>query len=316
MQVENGAVSLEGRVAIVTGAGRGLGRAHALDLARHGASVVVNDVGGEGEMAPDADAVVAEIEAAGGTATASHDSVATPAGGRAIVDRALERFGTVDAVVSNAGVLRNANFEDLTTAQLDEVLDTHLRGAFFVLQPAFVVMRDKGYGRIVLTSSSAGVFGMGGLANYAAAKGGLIGLAKALAIEGAEFGIRANAILPVANAPWRGPGAHASRGVGVFADHDVLRPRLEPETVSPLVTYLSSPACTVTGEIFSALAGRFARAFVGLTEGWVADDPFSVTPDEIAARLDQIMRTDGHWIPATIGEEQASVANLLRERPE
>jgi len=312
--VEPSGISLAGRVAIVTGAGRGLGRAHALSLARHGASVIVNDLGGEGEMAPDADAVVAEIEAEGGLAVASYDSVATPQGGKAIVDRALEAFGTVDAVVSNAGVLRNANFEDLTLEQLDEVLDTHLRGAFFVLQPAFVVMRDRGYGRIVLTSSSAGAFGMGGLANYAAAKAGLVGLAKALAIEGGEFGILANAILPYGNAPWRGPGAHASRGVGVFADHDVLRPRMEPGTVSPLVTYLASQACAVTGEAFSALAGRFARAFVGLTEGWLADDPYAVTPDEIAARLDEIMRTGGSWIPATIGEEQASVAEILRGR--
>jgi NAD(P)-dependent dehydrogenase (short-subunit alcohol dehydrogenase family) len=314
--MEHEAVSMEGRVAIVTGAGRGLGRAHAIDLARHGASVVVNDVGGEGEMAPDADAVVAEIVAAGGKAVASRDSVATREGGRAIVARALEAFGTVDAVVSNAGVLRNANFEDLTVEQLDEVLDIHVRGAFFVLQPAFVVMRDRGYGRVVLTGSSAGAFGMGGLANYATAKAGLMGLARALAIEGAEFGIRANTILPYSNSPWRGPAAHASRGVGVFADHDVLRPRLEAETVSPLVTYLASSACTVTGEVFSALAGRFARAFVGLTPGWLADDPYAVGPDDIAARLPEIMQTDGHWIPATIGEEQASVAEVLRARSE
>ena len=312
--MEHEAVTMEGRVAIVTGAGRGLGRAHALDLARHGASVVVNDLGGDGEMAPDADAVVAEIVASGGKAVASHDSVATPEGGRAIVALALDAFGTVDAVVSNAGVLRNANFEDLTVEQLDEVLGTHVRGAFFVLQPAFVVMRDRGYGRIVLTGSSAGAFGMGGLANYATAKAGLMGLAGALAIEGAEFGIRANTILPYANAPWRGPAAHASRGVGVFADHDVLRPRMGPETVSPLVTYLASSACTVTGEVFSALAGRYARAFVGLTAGWLADDPYAVGPDDVAARLDEIRQTDDHWIPATIGEEQASVAEVLRAR--
>lgn len=305
-------VSLAGRVAIVTGAGRGLGRTHALELARLGAGVVVNDVGGEGEMAPDADRVVAEIEAAGGTAVACPHSVATPEGGRAIVDVALERFGTVDAVVSNAGVLRNANFEDLTPAQVDDVLDVHLKGAFWVAQPAFEVMRDKGYGRLVFTSSSAGVFGMGGLANYAAAKAGLVGLCRALAIEGAEFGILANCVLPYGNAPWRGPAAHATRGKSAFADHDVLRPRMEPETVSPLVGYLASEACTVTGECFSALAGRFARAFSGLTQGWLADDPYAVTADDVAARMEQIRSTDGFWIPATIGDEQRAVADRLR----
>jgi NAD(P)-dependent dehydrogenase (short-subunit alcohol dehydrogenase family) len=305
-------ISLDGRVAIVTGAGRGLGRAHALELARLGASVVVNDVGGTGDMAPDANAVVEEICEAGGEAIASHVSIATPDGGRELVAAAVERFGTVDVVVNNAGVLRNANFEDQTPAEIEEVLDVHLKGAFWVTQPAFAIMRDKGYGRIVCTSSSSGVFGMGGLANYAAAKAGLVGLVRALAVEGAEFGILANAILPYANAPWRGPGAHASRGKGVFADHDVLGPRMEPETVAPLVAYLASEACTVTGEVYSALAGRFAMAFTGLTEGWSADDPLAVTADDIRANLAAIRSTDSFWIPVNIGEELRDVADRLR----
>ncbi len=309
--VTTDAISFAGQVAIVTGARRGLGRAHALDLARRGAAVVVNDLGRNGD-APTVDAVVAEIEQAGGTAVASYDSVATAAGGRALVELALERFGTVDAVVNNAGVLRNANFEDLTGEQLDDVINVHLKGAFFVTQPAFEIMRDKGYGRIVLTSSSAGVFGMGGLANYAAAKAGLIGLGRALAVEGAEFSIRTNCILPYGNAPWRGPSAHASRGTGVFADHDVLRPRMEPETVSPLVSYLASRDCSVTGEIFSALAGRFARAFVGLSPGWLADDPSAVAAEDVREHFDQIRSTEGFWVPATLSEEQRSVADVLR----
>ena len=305
-------ISFEGQAAIVTGAGRGLGRAHALDLARRGAAVVVNDHGRDEDGARRADRVTAEIEGFGGTAVASYDSVATPEGGRALVELAVDRFGTVDAVVNNAGVLLNANFEDLTVEQIDEVIAVHLKGAFYVTQPAFVVMRDKGYGRIVLTSSSAGAFGMGGLANYAAAKAGLIGLGKALAVEGAEFGILANCVLPYGNAPWRGPGAHASRGAGVFADHDVLRPRMEPETVSPLVSYLASSECAVTGEVFSALAGRFARAFVGLTPGWTAEDPYSVTAEDIRSQLERIRATESFWIPASIGEEQRSVADGLR----
>lgn len=305
-------ISLAGRAAIVTGAGRGLGRAHALHLARLGARVVVNDVGGTGDMAPDADAVVGEILALGGEAIASTVSIATPDGGREVVAAAVDRFGTVDIVVNNAGVLRNANFEDLTPGEIDEVLDVHLRGAFWVTQPAFEVMRDQGRGRIVCTSSSAAMFGMGGLANYAAAKGGLYGLVRALAVEGAEFDIRANAILPYGNAPWRGASAHASRGKSAFANHDVLGPRLDPAGVAPLVAYLGSDGCAVTGEVYSALAGRYARTFVGLTPGWTADDPYAVTADDIAANLDAIRSTDGFWIPQTIGEEMTQVADRLR----
>jgi NAD(P)-dependent dehydrogenase (short-subunit alcohol dehydrogenase family) len=305
-------ISLAGRVAIVTGAGRGLGRAHALHLGRLGARVVVNDVGGSGEMAPDADAVVDEIVAAGGEAVASYTSIATPAGGREVVDAALDRFGTVDVVVNNAGVLRNANFEDLTVAQIDEVLDVHLRGAFWVTQPAFEVMRDQGRGRIVCTSSSAAMFGMGGLANYAAAKGGLYGLVRGLAVEGVEFDIKVNAILPYGNAPWRGPAAHASRGKSAFADHDVLGPRMDPSGVAPLVAYLASDGCGVTGEAYSAIAGRYARVFTGLTPGWTADDPYAVTADDIAANLDAIRSTDGFWVPVSIGEEMTEIADRLR----
>lgn len=305
-------ISLAGRVAVVTGAGRGLGRAHALHLGRLGARVVVNDVGGDGPMAPDAEAVVREIRAAGGDAIASTTSIATPEGGRAVVEAAVERFGAVDVVVNNAGVLRNANFEDLTVAQIDEVLDVHLRGAFWVTQPAFEAMRDQGRGRIVFTSSSAALFGMGGLANYAAAKGGLYGLTRALAVEGAELGIRANAILPYGNAPWRGAAAHASRGKSAFAHHDVLGPRLDPAGVAPLVAYLCSDACAVTGEVYSAIAGRYARVFVGLTRGWTADDPYALTADDVAAHLDEIRAQEGYWVPAAIGEEMAEMADRLR----
>ncbi|MBM3678353.1 MAG: SDR family oxidoreductase [Actinobacteria bacterium] len=304
-------VSLAGRVAIVSGAGRGLGRAHALALARLGANVVVNDIGGEGEMAPDAPGVVAEIEAEGGEALLSTVSVATPEGGRALVEATLARFGTVDVVVNNAGFLLNANFEDLTPAKIDDVLEIHLKAAFWVTQPAFEVMRDKGHGRIVCTSSSSGMFGMGGLANYAAAKAGLYGLVRALAVEGAEFGITANAILPYGNAPWRGPGAHASRGKAAFDVHHILGPRLDPSGVAPLVSYLCSDACAVTGEVYSAIAGRYARVFVGLTPGWLADDPYAVTADDIAGHLDEIRATDGFWIPASIGEEMREAADRI-----
>jgi NAD(P)-dependent dehydrogenase (short-subunit alcohol dehydrogenase family) len=303
----NERISFEGQVVVVTGVGRGLGRAHVLDLARRGARVVANDVSAE-----HADAVVAEVEAAGGTAVASHDSVGTPEGGRAIVELALERFGTVDAVIHNAGTFQYANFEDLSVDQITETIDVHLKGAFWVTQPAFPVMRDKGYGRVLLTSSSAGAFGMGGLANYAAAKAGLIGLGKAIAVEGAEFGILSNCVLPYGNAPWRGAAAHASRGKGVYEDHSVLSPRMDPATVSPLVSYLASSACQVTGEAFSALAGRFARVFVGLTPGFFSDSAEPVEAEEIAARFEQIRNPEDYWIPESLVAEQRSVADLIR----
>jgi NAD(P)-dependent dehydrogenase (short-subunit alcohol dehydrogenase family) len=303
-------ISFDGQVAIVTGSGRGLGRAHARELARRGAAVVVNDIGGEGEQAPDADRVVAEIEAESGRAVASGDSVATVQGGQAIVQTALERFGRLDVVIHNAGSFDFGNFEDLTPEQIDNVLAVHLLGAFWVCQPAFKRMMEQGYGRIVLTSSSSGAFGMGGLANYAAAKMALIGLAKSIASEGAEFGILANCILPYANAP-RGPAAHASRGAAVFADHDLLRQRMEPESVSPLVVYLASRACAVTGESFSALAGRFARVFVGLTEGWMADDPYAVNVEQVDERFDEMFASEGFWIPGALREEQQSVAAIV-----
>jgi NAD(P)-dependent dehydrogenase (short-subunit alcohol dehydrogenase family) len=297
---------------VITGVGRGLGRAHARDLARRGAAIVANDPGRDEAGVSWADHAVAEIEAAGGRAAASHDSVATPEGGRAMVELALERFGRIDVVIHNAGSFRLGNFEELTPEAIDDVLDVHLKGAFWVCRPAFEHMLERRYGRIVLTSSSAGLFGMGGLANYAAAKAGLLGLGKAIAIEGADFGIKANSVLPYGAAPWRGRAAHASRGAGVFDDHEILGPRLDPAGVSPLVSYLASRECAVSGEAFSALAGRYARVFVGLAEGWFAGDELAVTAEEIGERLDQIMDPAGSWIPPSLVAEQRAVARLIQ----
>ena len=301
-------ISFQDQVAIVTGAGRGLGRSYALELARRGAAVVVNDLARRyaGET-------VADIEAAGGRAVASLDSVSTPEGAQAIVDRALSAFGTVDAVINNAGFMRNGYLEDLTPEGLRELLDVHVGGAFFVSRAAWPVMRAKGYGRIVMTSSAGGMFAMQGEANYAAAKAGVYGLGKALASEGEPHGIRVNTVLPMASTTIASddpvPG-HAERYPEGVAE--VLKPRRLTEAVAPLVAYLCSRECELTGEAFSAGFGRYARVFVGETPGWVAPDVAAVTTEDVAEHLDEIRDRDGYVVPADIYDEVRLIAATLR----
>jgi NAD(P)-dependent dehydrogenase (short-subunit alcohol dehydrogenase family) len=275
-------IEFEGRVAVVTGAGGGLGRSHALLLASRGAKVVVNDLGGTrdgtGTDASMADQVVAEIEAAGGDAVANHDGVHTWEGGEAIVASALEAFGRIDIVINNAGILRDVSFAKLTREQLEPVLDVHLKGAFHVTRAAWPYLKDQGYGRIISTTSGSGLYGNFGQSNYAAAKLGLVGLTRTLAIEGAKYGITANAIAPVAKSRMT---------------EDIMPPalleRLEPEYVSPLVAYLASDACTDTGRIFSVGGGYVAR--VALLEGPGATFDHVPTPEDIAdawARIEEV----------------------------
>ena len=279
-------IGYDGRVAIITGAGGGLGRQHALELARRGARIVVNDLGGsvsgEGGNVGPAQAVVQEIVDLGGEAVADTNSVATPEGGRAVVQTAIDAFGTVDVLVNNAGILRDKSFHNLDQAMIDAVIQVHLLGAFYVTQPAFQVMREKGYGRIVSTSSNSGILGNFGQANYGAAKMGLVGLTNVLAIEGRKFNIKANAIAPVA----------ATRMTeGLFED---LIDKMDPALVSPLVAYLGSEACEVTGEIYSAAGGIISRFFIGLTPGFYSP---TLTAEDIAANLAEIRNEDGYIVP-------------------
>jgi NAD(P)-dependent dehydrogenase (short-subunit alcohol dehydrogenase family) len=309
------AITFEGQAVVVTGAGQGLGRAYALELGRRGAMVVVNDLAGIGS--PDgsaAEAVVREIEAAGGTAVASHDTVATPEGGKAIVELALDRFGTIDAVVHNAGVWRHKWYEEMTADQLDPVLDVHLRGAFFVTQPAWPVMQAKGYGRIVLTSSSTGAFGRVAGTNYAAAKAAMLGLAKALSLEGAEHGIRTNCILPVAPFRNRGP-------VPVALTEQLGRAGLAPdeagpELVAPMVVYLASAACSVSGEAFSAGGGRFGRVFVAVADGWLGPVDGCATAEDIEAHLPEIEDRGSYAMPPTSLDELGVIGRLRSRQRE
>ncbi len=299
-------ISLEGQVVIVTGAGQGLGRAYALDLARRGARVVVNDLAGcERSLA---ERVVRAIESEGGQAVASHSSVATSAGGKAIVDTALESFGTVDAVVHNAGVWRHKYYEEMTSDQLDPVLDVHLRGAFFVTQPAWPIMQAKNYGRIVLTSSSTGAFGRLAGSNYAAAKAAMLGLARALALEGEAHGIRTNCILPIA--PFRDRGTATVAMLEQLAATGLLPEEAGPELVAPMVTYLASSACEVSGQAFSAGAGRFGRVFIGVADGWLTPQGLAVSADDIAAHLSEIGDLSAYQIPSTSLDELRLIAQM------
>ena len=195
-------VGFDGKVAIITGAGGGLGRQHALLMASRGALIVVNDLGGSvdgtGSNKGAADLIVDEIRAAGGEAVADTNSVATTEGGAAIVKTAIDAFGKIDIVINNAGILRDKAFHNMGPDLIDPVLDVHLRGAFNVTQPAWIHMREQGYGRIISTSSAAGIFGNFGQANYGAAKMGLVGFTRVLAVEGAKYNIKANAIAPLA----------------------------------------------------------------------------------------------------------------------
>jgi NAD(P)-dependent dehydrogenase (short-subunit alcohol dehydrogenase family) len=305
-------LSFDGQVVVVTGAGGALGRAYVLELARRGAAVVVNDVAGlESPEGPAADAVVAEIEAAGGRAVASYDSVATPEGGRAIVERALERFGTVDAVIHNAGVWRHVFYEDMTPDQLDPVLDVHLRGAFFVTQPAWSIMKQKGYGRIVLTSSGAGAFGRESGTNYVAAKAGILGLGRALALEGTRHGIHTNCILPIApfgrQRPVPGAITEQLANAGLPLDAG-------PELVSPLAAYLASAACTVSGEAFSAGCGRYARVFIGVATGWLSPEGAEATAEDIAAHLDDMEDLGDFAVPGSVWEELRDIGLAYARR--
>ncbi len=285
----------DGKVVIITGAGGGLGRQHALLLASRGALVVINDLGGSidgsGSDKGAAEHVVDEIKAAGGEAVADTNSVATPEGGAAIVKTAIDTYGKVDVVINNAGILRDKSFHNMTPELLNPVLDVHLKGAFYVTQPAWVVMREQGYGRIVSTSSAAGVFGNFGQTNYGAAKMGLVGFTRVLATEGAKYNIKANAIAPLALTRMT-----ENLMGGAFGD------KLAPGLVSPLVAYLAHEDCPVNGQLFSVGGGRVAHVFIGETQGYFKED---LALEDVRDNWATITEREGYAVPANLPEETA-----------
>jgi len=301
-------IRFDGRVAVITGAGGGLGKTYALDMARRGASVVVNDLGGSadgtGGGSSMADATVKEITEAGGTAVANYDSVATPEGGKAIIQAALDNFGKVDVLVNNAGILRDKSFLKLEPENLDAVLDVHLKGAFFVTQPAFASMKENGYGRIVMAASGAGIFGNFGQSNYGAAKMGLVGLMNVLAVEGAKYNIKVNTIAPIAK---------TRLTEDLFAGSG-LADALDPGYVTPLVSYLCSEKCELTHEIFDVGGGRYARIFVGMAKGWLTPKGKMPKAEDILDNIDVIRDREGYTVPESIADETKAIIEALKSQ--
>src|SRR5262245_51414714 len=273
------------RVAVITGAGRGLGRAYALLLAARGAKIVVNDLGGsvsgEGADAGPAEEVVREIAAAGGEAIANTGSVATPEGGLAIVRSALDHYGRLDILIHNAGNVRYGSLKEIPYEDFRAVVDVHLLGAFHVVRPAFPLMCKARYGRIVLTSSIGGIYGNQNVVNYAVSKAGMIGLCNVAALEGAAEGVKCNVIVP-------GAVTRMAEGIDTSA-----YPPMSPELVAPVVGWLAHESCSITGEILISIAGRIARAVIAETPG-VYRSAWSI--EEVAEHIDEIRNTDEAFV--------------------
>lgn len=299
------AIDFRDRVVVVTGGGGALGAAFSEELTRRGAAVVVNDLGGDptgqGGGVDYADAVVRRITAAGGRAIANYDTVATEAGGEAIIDAALAHFGRVDAVISNAGNQRNRRFGELTADDIESVLAVHLKGAFFVCQPAYRAMVRQGYGRLLLIGSQSGVFGNPVRANYGAAKTAMIGLMNVIAQE-APPGVAVNCLFPNARGGRLGGTPLAERPDGDFLKAAGERSRhyadaMTPESVAAMAVYLVSNACTTSQSMYSVLGGKFARIFIGLTQGWHQPDNIAPSSEDILAHIAQIDDLAGFDVP-------------------
>ncbi|MGD0205605.1 MAG: SDR family oxidoreductase [Dehalococcoidia bacterium] len=297
-------VRFDGRVAIVTGAGGGLGRSHALLLASRGAKVVVNDLGGTvegtGAGSAAADKVVEEIRAAGGEAVANYNGVDTWEGGEAIVKTALDAFGKVDILINNAGILRDKSFMKMEEIDIDKVIAVHLKGGFNVTKAAFPVMRENNYGRIVMTTSNTGLYGNFGQANYGAAKLGLVGFMNTLKLEGARYNILVNTIAPIAG----------TRMTATVMPPDMVE-KLKPEYVSPMVAYMCSEECTDSGIIFTAGAGYFSRAVMVEGPGVALNAQKGITIENIRDRIGDIKKLEGAQPFSQSNEEIARIVSAL-----
>ncbi|HOD97933.1 MAG TPA: SDR family NAD(P)-dependent oxidoreductase [Syntrophales bacterium] len=303
-------IRFDGRVAVITGAGGGLGRVYALELAKRGAKVVINDFGaardgaGDGSSSP-ADKVVAEIKAAGGEAVANYDNVATPEGGERIVKTALDSFGRLDILINNAGIIRDKGLLKMETENWRAVIDVHLNGAYHVTRPAFAAMRDQGYGRIVMTTSASGLYGNFGQTNYSAAKLGLVGFMNTIKIEGQKYNIKVNSIAPIA----------ASRLTEDILPPDIFA-KLKPEFVAPIVLYLVSETCGVTGHIFNAGMGFYNRAAILTGPGTVIGDGRRIpTLEEVADNWEKIGDMEGAKEYFQLMDQVTDLLNAFAPKP-
>ena len=310
-------------VAVITGAGGGLGKQYALLLSSRGARVVVNDIGGsvtgDGSDAATAGAVVDEIRELGGQAVADTHCVTSSEGGQAIIDTALRAWGRVDIVINNAGIVGDAPFEDMTADRLNPLIDVHLKGAFYVTRPAWTVMRERGYGRILNTSSAAGILGAERMSNYGAAKTGLIGFTRVLAAEGAGHNIKVNAIAPIAYTRML---AHAVDGAGRQDDEaaqaildDLVAQylqKLDPALVAPVAAFLTHRKCPVSGEIYTVGAGHVARFFVGRTKGFYRS---GLSVEDVRDHLDEIRDEAGYTVPRGPADEITELFATVMDRP-
>jgi NAD(P)-dependent dehydrogenase (short-subunit alcohol dehydrogenase family) len=290
-------LTFDADVIVVTGAGGGMGRCHALELARRGARVVVNDLGGHpfgGGSDPGlAGAVVEEIRAAGGEAVANTESVSTPEGAASLTEQAMDQWGRLDAVVANAAILRDKPFDEMTIQDFDDVIDVNLRGVMRVVHPAFRAMKAGGGGRIVTITSSSGMLGARQQANYATAKSGMLGLTRTIALDGEQYGIKANVLAPGALGTRMHRALVESAGHHAEADADLVQNEqaselLKPERVSPMVTVLTHPTCPVTGEVLCAWGGWYGRYGITLNTGW-AERVGIATAEELVSHWDEIV---------------------------
>ena len=309
----------DGQVAVITGAGGGLGKQYALLLAARGARIVVNDLGGsvtgDGSDSEAADVTAAEIRDLGGEAVADGHSVTTPDGGQAIIDSALNAWGRVDILINNAGIVSDAPFEEMTADRLEPLLVVHLRGAFYVTRPAWKVMREQGYGRILNTCSAAGILGSPGMSNYGSAKTGLIGLTRVLAAEAGSENININAIAPIAYTRML---AHSVDGAGQPDDpsaqavlDDLVSQylqNLDPALVAPVAAFLVHRDCPVSGEIYTVGAGQVSRFFIGRTKGFYSP---TLSIEDVRDHLDTIRDEAGYTVPGGTADEMAELFAMI-----
>lgn len=307
------------QVAVITGAGGGLGRQYALLLASRGARVVVNDIGGsvtgDGSDAVAAGAVTGEIRDLGGEAVADSHSVTSPEGGQAIIDTALNAWGRVDIVINNAGIVRDAPFEDMTADRFEPLLDVHLKGACYVTRPAWKAMCEQGYGRILNTCSAAGILGAAGMSNYGSAKTGLIGLTRVLAAEAAGRDIKVNAIAPIAYTRMLAHSVDGAAQPDDPAAQAVLEnlvsqylQRLDPALVAPVAAYLTHRDCPVSGEIYTVGAGHVSRFFIGRTRGFYRP---GLSIEDVRDHLDEIRDEAGYTVPGGTADEMSELFTTI-----